>query len=130
MLVSVALQELRDNEALDEVSKGRFRLKPKSGGTIIGTMELSNKGFGQVFCEELNVTALIQAPNMNHALDGDKVKIRLFARRKKSDVEGEVVEVLERAQKQWLEQSRSQNFRLFWFPVNGCHSICLFPKRI
>ena len=99
LLVNVALLELRDNEAIEEVSKGRFRLKAKSGGTFTGTMELNFKGFGQVFCEEINATVMIQSTHMNHALDGDKVKIRLFARRKKNDPEGEVVEVIERAQK-------------------------------
>ena len=59
LMVSVALQELRDNEALEEVSKGRYRLRAKSGGTIIGTMELNYKGFGQVFCEDINATVMI-----------------------------------------------------------------------
>jgi ribonuclease R len=117
LLVSVALQELRDNQALEEVSKGRFRLKAKSGGTIIGIIELNYKGFGQVFCEELNDTVLIQAPNMNHALDGDKVKIRLFARRKKSDTEGEVVEVLERGQKTLVGTVEISKFSAFLIPV-------------
>jgi ribonuclease R len=117
LMVSVALQELRDNEALEEVSKGRFRLKAKSGGTIIGTMELNYKGFGQVFCEELNDTVLIQATNMNHALDGDKVKIRIFARRKKNDTEGEVVEVLERAQKTFVGTVEISKFSAFLVPT-------------
>jgi ribonuclease R len=117
LLVSVALQELRDNQTLEEVSKGRFRLKAKSGGTIIGTIELNYKGFGQVFCEELNDTVLIQAPNMNHALDGDKVKIRLFARRKKSDTEGEVVEVLERGQKTLVGTVEISKFSAFLIPT-------------
>ena len=117
LLVSVALQELRDNQALEEVSKGRFRLKAKSGGTIIGTIELNYKGFGQVFCEELNDTVLIQAPNMNHALDGDKVKIRLFARRKKSDTEGEVVEVLERGRKTLVGTVEISKFSAFLIPT-------------
>src|SRR5665647_1732734 len=117
LLVSVALQELRDNEALEEATKGRFRLKAKSGGTIIGTIELNYKGFGQVFCEELNDTVLIQAPNMNHALDGDKVKIRLFARRKKSDTEGEVVEVLERGQKTLVGTVEISKFSAFLIPT-------------
>ena len=116
-LVSVALQELRENEALEEVSKGRFRLKAKSGGTITGMMELNYKGFGQVFCEELNDTVLIQATNMNHALDGDKVKIRLFARRKKSDTEGEVVEVVERARKTLVGTVEISRFSAFLVPV-------------
>jgi ribonuclease R len=117
LLVSVSLQELRDNQVLEEVSKGRFRLKAKTGGTIIGTMELNYKGFGQVFCEELNDTILIQAPNMNHALDGDKVKIHVFARRKKSDTEGEVVEVIERAQKTVVGTVEISKFSAFLIPT-------------
>ncbi len=117
LLVSVALQELRDNEALEEVSKGRFRLKAKNAGTIIGTMVLNYKGFGQVFCEELNDTILIPATNMNHALDGDKVKIRVFARRKKSDTEGEVVEVLERGQKTLVGTVEISKFSAFLIPT-------------
>jgi ribonuclease R len=35
--------------------------------------------------------------NLNHALHGDKVKVYLFAKRKKSRPEGEVVEIVERA---------------------------------
>ena len=129
LLVSVALQELRDNEALEEVSKGRFRLKAKSGGTIIGAIELSNKGFGQVFCEELNDTVLIQATNMNHALDGDKVKIRLFARRKKSDPEGEVVEVLERAQKTLVGTVEISKFSAFLIPSKRMPFDLFIPKE-
>ena len=116
LLVSVALQELRDNEALEEVSKGRFRLKAKSGGAFVGTMVLNFKGFGQVFCEEMNATILIQSGNMNHALDGDKVRIRLFARRKKSDPEGEVVEVIERAQTTLVGTVEISKFSAFLVP--------------
>ncbi len=129
LMVSVALQELRDNEALEEVSKGRYRLKQKSGGSIIGTMELNYKGFGQVFCEELNDTVLIQATNMNHALDGDKVKIRLFARRKKSDTEGEVVEVLERAQKTLVGTVEISKFSAFLVPSKRMPFDLFIPKE-
>jgi len=129
LLVSVALQELRDNDALEEVSKGRFRLKAKSGGTITGTIELNYKGFGQVFCEELNDTVLIQATNMNHALDGDKVKIRLFARRKKSDPEGEVVEVVERAQKTLVGTVEISKFSAFLIPAKRMPFDLFIPKE-
>jgi len=116
LLVNVALQELHENEALEEVTKGRFRLKAKSGGTFIGPMDVNFKGFGQVFCEEMNSTVMIQASNMNHALDGDKVKIRLFARRKKSDPEGEVVEVIERAQRTVVGTVEISKFSAFLVP--------------
>ena len=129
LMVSVALQELRDNEALEEVSKGRYRLKAKSGSTFTGTMDLNFKGFGQVFCEELNATVLIQSTNMNHALDGDKVKIRLFARRKKSDSEGEVVEVVERAQKTLVGTVEISKFSAFLVPSKRMPFDLFIPKE-
>ena len=129
LMVSVALQELRDNEALEEVSKGRYRLKAKSGSTFTGTMDLNYKGFGQVFCEELNSTVLIQSTNMNHALDGDKVKIRLFARRKKSDPEGEVVEVVERAQKTLVGTVEISKFSAFLVPSKRMPFDLFIPKE-
>jgi ribonuclease R len=116
LLVNVALQELRENEAIEEVTKGRFRMKAKSGGTFIGTMDVNFKGFGQVFCEEMNATVMIPSTNMKHALDGDKVKIRLFARRKKSDPEGEVVEVIERAQRTVVGTVEISKFSAFLVP--------------
>ena len=129
LMVSVALQELRDNEALEEVSKGRYRLKAKIGSTFTGTMDLNYKGFGQVFCEELNSTVLIQSTNMNHALDGDKVKIRLFARRKKSDPEGEVVEVVERAQKTLVGTVEISKFSAFLVPSKRMPFDLFIPKE-
>ncbi|MCE1199871.1 MAG: ribonuclease R [Marinilabiliales bacterium] len=116
LLVNVALQELRDNLALEEVTKGRYRLKSKGGGTTTGIMELDYRGDGQLFCEELNVTVRIQSSNMNHALDGDRVKVRLFAKRKKGDTEGEVVEILERSGKTLVGTLDISRYSAFLIP--------------
>jgi ribonuclease R len=40
---------------------------------------------------------LVSSRNLKHAMDGDKVRLRLYARRKKHDLEGEVIEIIERA---------------------------------
>ena len=82
-LVNVVLQELCEAEAVDEVARGKYQLREK-GGTILGVMELNSKGYGQVICDEVEEPVFVSAANMNHALDGDKVHIRLYARRKKS----------------------------------------------
>jgi ribonuclease R len=54
---------------------------------------------------------LVASRNLNHAMPGDKVKVLLYAQRKKHDVEGEVVEIIERAKKFFVGTvSRSRNF--------------------
>jgi ribonuclease R len=95
-LVNVALQEMKDDEYLEQVSRGSFRLKARTG-TISGTVELQQQGFAYVNSEEVDRPVLVSSRNLNHAMDGDKVRVFLYARRKKHDLEGEVTEILERA---------------------------------
>jgi ribonuclease R len=80
-LVNVVLQELRDADTLIETDRGKYRLKSQ-GGTATGIIELNPKGYGQLSSQELSEPVFISAANMNHALDGDKVRVRLYARRK------------------------------------------------
>jgi ribonuclease R len=44
----------------------------------------------------------ISQNNLNHALDGDSVKVMVYARRKTGSPEGEVVEILERARETFV----------------------------
>ena len=95
-LINIVLQELADTGYLDQVSRGKFKLKAKTG-TAIGIVEMQPQGFAYVESDELDSPAIISSRNLKHAMEGDKVKIRLFARRKKHDLEGEVIEIVERA---------------------------------
>lgn len=126
-LVNVALQELHDVEALDEVARGKYQLKEK-GGTIMGIMEMNPKGFGQVICDEVEEPVFISAANMNHALDGDKVNVRLYARRKKSTPEGEVIEVIERAKTTFVGTVEISQFTAFLIPSKKTPFDLFIPK--
>lgn len=109
-LVNVALQEMHDDEYLEQVSRGSFRLKARTG-TICGTVELQPQGFAYINSEEADRPVLVSARNLNHAMDGDKVQVMLYARRKKHDLEGEVTEIIERAKSRFVGTiEMSQNF--------------------
>lgn len=95
-LVNVVLLDLKDDDYLDEISRGKYRLKAKSG-TAVGIIEMQPQGFAYVNSEETGRPVLISSRNLHHAMEGDKVRIRLYARRKKHDLEGEVLEIIERA---------------------------------
>lgn len=94
-LVNVVLQELNDDDYLEEISRGKYKLKAKTG-TASGVVEMQPQGFAYVNSEEVDRPVLVSSRNLKHAMEGDKVKIRLYARRKKHDLEGEVLEILER----------------------------------
>lgn len=95
-LVNVVLQELHDDGYLEQIVRGKYKLKAKSG-TVIGTVDMQSQGFAYVNCDEVERPVLISSRNLNHAMAGDKVSVRLFASRKKHDLEGEIIEIIERA---------------------------------
>lgn len=111
-LVHVALQELKDDDYLDQISRGKYKLKAKTG-TVCGFVELQPQGFAYVNSDETDRPVLISSRNLKHAMEGDKVRIHLFARRKKHDLEGEVIEIIERAKTKFvgtLQKSRNFSF--------------------
>ncbi len=126
-LVNVVLQELRDADTLVEKERGKFQLKSQ-GGTVTGTMEMNSKGFGKVTSEELEEPVLVSPENMHHALDGDKVRVRLYARRKKSDPEAEVLEILERAKTTFVGTVEISEFSAFLIPNKKTPFDLFIPK--
>ena len=95
-LVNVVLQELYEDGYLDEISKGKYKLKSR-GGYIVGTVDLQRQGFAYINSNEAEEPVMVSSRNLNHAMQDDKVRVLLYARRKKHGMEGEVVEILERA---------------------------------
>ena len=112
-LVFLVLEELTESENLESVQRGKYKLKSRAG-SICGIVELQPQGFGYVISEEIGQPVLVSQRNLNHAMDGDKVKVALYARHKKQLIEGEVTEILERAKTTFVGTiSRSRNFAFF-----------------
>ncbi|MGE4586977.1 MAG: ribonuclease R, partial [Mangrovibacterium sp.] len=109
-LVCVALDELHESEKLDQVQRGRYRLRARSG-SVSGRVELQPQGFAFIDSEEVDEPVLVSQKNLNHAMEGDLVGVSLYARRKKHQLEGEVTEIIERAKSSFVGViERSRNF--------------------
>ena len=109
-LVFVVLEELTENENLQSVQRGKYKLKSRSG-TISGMVEIQPQGFAFIRSEEVDQPVLVSSRNLNHAMEGDKVKVDLYAIRKNHQPEGEVVEIVERAKSTFVGTiSKSRNF--------------------
>lgn len=112
-LVFVVLEELAETQNLKSVQRGKYKLESRSG-TITGKVEMQPQGYAYVLSEEFEKPVLVSGRNLNHAMEGDTVKVQLFAMRKKQQVEGEVIEVIERAKSTFVGTiSKSRNFAFF-----------------
>ena len=127
-LINVAMLELVDDGYLVEQSKDKFQLQAKTGH-IVGTLDMTQRGYGFVVSDEMDEDIFIAAPNLNKALNGDKVKVYLHAQRKKKQPEGEIIEILERAKTSFVGTiEMSRNFA-FLSPTGKSNFDIFIPKE-
>ncbi len=96
-LIVNILTELRDYGSITEVSRGKYKFVTQ-GGYATGKVMLTLKGSGFIIPEEEGAEDIfVNQSNLNHALNGDVVKVYLYARKRGKQPEGEVVEIIKRA---------------------------------
>ena len=114
-VISRTLDELVRNRQLEEVGPGRYRLVSRAGYKT-GTLDMTHHGYAYLVSEEDDEDVFIARNDLNKALDGDLVRVFVYPRRRRTArVEGEVVEILERARNTFVgtvEVSRNYAFLL------------------
>ena len=88
------LYDLSAEDIISEIDRGRYRLNGL-GTLAVGTFARRSNGKNSFIPEDGGTPVFIAERNSGHAMDGDKVKVQLFAKRKGAEPEGEVVEILE-----------------------------------
>ena len=88
------LYDLAAEDVISEVDRGRYRFN-NLGTIAIGTFSRRSNGKNSFTPEDGGSPIFIAERNSGHAMDGDKVKVQLFAKRKGAEPEGEVVEIIE-----------------------------------
>lgn len=93
--ISEVLGEMAEGGELEEISTGRYKVK-QSGAYLTGVVELTAKGSAYIISKESEEDIFVAFSNLKHALNGDRVKVLVYARSRDRRPEGEVVEILER----------------------------------
>ena len=96
MLCVDILHDLLDDDYISEIEKGKFRLN-NHGTEMTGTFQRKSNGKNSFIPEGGGEPIFVAERNSAHAMNNDKVKITFYAKRKNKDAEGEVIEILERA---------------------------------
>lgn len=98
-LISNILYDLQEDDFIIETGKGKYKLNNR-GIFVEGVFERRSNGknFFVPDGESDSAHIFIAERNSAHAMNGDRVKIQMLAKRKGRDPEGEVLEILERKQ--------------------------------
>jgi len=92
---------LKNRNELMELFPGKYKLKSR-GGYISGIVDITQFGYAYIQSDEIEEDVFVSRNNLNQALNGDYVKVYLYARRKGKRLEGEIVEIIERARKTFV----------------------------
>lgn len=94
MLCVDIIEEMVEDNFLIEAEKGHFRLNDK-GQVMTGVFQRKSNGKNLFLSEDGGEPISIAEQNSAHAMNGDKVRIALSARRHRHELEGQVIEILE-----------------------------------
>jgi ribonuclease R len=90
------LKILAAQKKITESEPGKYLIVETSKDYSEGLIDMTGRKTAYFVSPDFEDDVFIPTNNLNHALDGDKVKVYVYNRRKGKRVEGEVIEVLER----------------------------------
>ncbi len=122
------LKELKKENKVEEIHPGKYKFKSRSG-FITGTVDMTAYGNAYVVSDDLEEDVYVSESNLHHALNGDIVKVYLFARRRDRRLEGEVVEILERKRKTFVGIVEITGHYAFLIPDNRQMPYDIFIPR-
>ena len=90
------LKILVAQKKIDEIEPGKYLVVEASKDYYEGKIDMTGRKTAYFVCTDFEEDVFIPTNNLNHALDGDTVKVYVYNRRKGKRAEGEVIEVIER----------------------------------
>ena len=112
MLCVDILNEMAEDDFIQVMDNGHFKLN-NHGIILTGKFQRKSNGKNTFLPEDGSEPIFIAERNSGHAMHGDKVKISLTAKRKGRKVEGEVIEIIERAKDTFVGTLKVDKFYAF-----------------
>ncbi len=95
------LKILKAQDKIHETEIGKYQIISKAE-YYEGIIDMTSRKTGYFVCDELEDDVFVPFINLNHALDGDKVKAYIYNRRSSRKPEAEVLEILERKKSEFV----------------------------
>jgi ribonuclease R len=106
------LEELKKEGKIGEINRGKYHYENPTN-IIEGIIDITQRGSAYLVPDEGEEDIFIANSDLHHALNGDRVEVTLYGKRKKKKPEGYVTEILTRAKTDFvgtLERSKSFSF--------------------
>lgn len=100
-LLMAVLDDLSLQEMVVEVERGKYKLNTR-GGYVEGTIDRQSSGKNYLLPDDGGEPIFIAERRLRQAMNKDRVKVFLYAHRPGTEPEGEVVEILKRAQENFV----------------------------
>ena len=126
-LISVVFYELANDGIVRENYTGKFQIRIKSDYSQ-GVIAMNRNGTAELETDD-NRTVYISERNLNHALHGDTVRVAVTLSRRTKQLEGEVVEIVERAKRTFVGTIALQPNFAFLLPDNKLMPYDIFIPR-
>jgi ribonuclease R len=91
----------KDNKSGKDKKSSSRSSSRSTENTYTGTLDITRSGMGFVIVEHMHKDVLVRPSDLNRAFHGDKVRVKV-TRERNNRSEGEVVEVLERKQTEFI----------------------------
>ena len=92
--VAAMLLDMAFDGDIVEVEPGKYKA-PKRNNVALGTFVRRSNGKNSVITDDDNEAIFVAERNSMHALNGDRVKVDIAARRRGQDAEAQVIEIVE-----------------------------------
>ena len=124
----IGLQQADGLFSLIEIEKGRYKINDK-GQILTGTFVRKSNGKNSFIPEEGGEPIFIAERNSAHAMNNDKVKVALCAKRKKHQLEAQVIEILEHANETFVGVLKvSKNYAFLLTETSTLANDIFIPK--
>ena len=128
MLCVDIIDEMLEENFLVETEKGHFQLNGR-GQIMTGVFQRKSNGKNTFIPDDAGDPIAISDSNSAHAMNGDKVKIALSARRRRHDPEGQVLEILEHSDTPFVGTLKvSKNYAFLLTETNTLANDIFIPK--
>ncbi len=127
-LLSSLLADLSNKNIIDEVEIGKYRGKSETK-QLVGIIDITQSGQAYVKSDDFPEEICISPSNTNGAMHTDKVKIKIFDKKRRDGrVEGEVVDIVRRGKTEFAGTIHIESRHAFVVPDNKKFRDFIIPK--